>query len=81
MESDGKQRVHRVPSATENRETNVLGYGTLERILARENMWQAYERVVSNKGSHGVDKMNVYELKQFLQSQWPNVREQLLQGT
>jgi len=81
MESKGKQRVHRVSPATENRETNVLGYGTLERILARGNMWQAYERVVTNKGSHGIDKMDVYELKQFLQSNWLNIREQLLQGT
>lgn len=81
MESDGKQRAHRVPPATENRGTNVQGYGTLERILAKENMWQAYERVVHNKGSHGIDKMNVYELKQFLQSNWINIREQLLQGT
>jgi group II intron reverse transcriptase/maturase len=81
MESDSKQRVHRVSPAAENLGTNVLGNGTLERILARGNMWQAYERVVSNKGSHGVDKMDVYELKQFLQSNWLSIREQLLQGT
>jgi hypothetical protein len=81
MEPDGKQRVHRVSPAAENREIDVLEYGTLERIFARENMWQAYKRVVDNKGSPGVDKMDVYELKQFLQLQWPNVREQLLQGT
>lgn len=68
LESEGKQGTHRVSPATENRDTNVLAYGTLERILARENMLQAYARVVSNKGSHGVDKMEVYELKQFLQS-------------
>lgn len=81
MESEGKQRAHRISPATENRETNVLAYGTLERILARDNMMQAYERVVSNKGSHGVDKMEVYELKQFLQSNWVTIKEQLLQGT
>ncbi|WP_087877540.1 reverse transcriptase/maturase [Clostridium ljungdahlii] len=38
----------------------MFGYGTLERILARGNMWQEYDRVVSNKGSHSVDKMDVY---------------------
>lgn len=81
MESEDKQRVHRVPPATEDREANVQGYGTLERILAKENMWQAYERVVFNKGSHGIDKMEVYELKQFLQLNWLNIREQLFQGT
>jgi RNA-directed DNA polymerase len=81
MESDDKQGVHRVPPATENRGINVLGYATLERILARENMWQAYDRVVSNKGSHGIDKMKVYELKQFLQSNWLSIKDKLLQGT
>jgi group II intron reverse transcriptase/maturase len=44
-------------------------------------MLQAYARVVSNKGSHGVDKMEVYELKQFLQSNWLTIKEQLIQGT
>lgn len=81
MESEDKQRAHRVPTATENRGANVQGYGTLERIIAKENMWQAYERVVSNKGSYGIDKMDVYELKQFLQLNWLDIREQLLQGT
>jgi len=81
LESEGKQGAHRVSPATENRDTNVLAYGTLERILARENMLQAYARVVSNKGSHGVDKMEVYELKQFLQSNWLTIKEQLIQGT
>ena len=74
MESEGKQRAHRISPVTENRVTNVQAYGTLERILARENMMRAYERVVSNKGSHGIDKMEVYELKQFLQSKWITIR-------
>ena len=42
MISEAKQGEHRVSLATENRDSNVLAYGTLERILARENMLQAY---------------------------------------
>ena len=83
VEPKGKQGVHRVSTATENRGANVqeFEYGTLEGILAKENMWKAYERVVANKGSHGIDKMNVYELKQFLQGNWVVIREQIYQGT
>ena len=31
----------------------------LERILSRENLLLALERVEKNKGSHGIDKMPV----------------------
>ena len=34
-------------------------------------------RVISNKGSHGVDGITVYELKQFLQTNWPQIREDI----
>lgn len=38
----------------------------LERICSRENMRQAYRRVVSNKGAGGVDGMSVRELNGWL---------------
>ena len=83
VELKGEQGVHRVSTATENQGANVqeFEYGTLEGILAKGNMWKAYERVVANKGSHGIDKMNVYELKQFLQGNLVAIREQIYQGT
>ena len=33
--------------------------------------------VISNKGSNGVDGMTVYELKQFLQTKWTKIREDI----
>jgi group II intron reverse transcriptase/maturase len=81
VEPKSKQGVHRVSPATDNQETDVQEYGTLERIFARANMFAALKRVVSNKGSHGVDKMEVHELEQFLKQNWPSIREQILQGT
>jgi RNA-directed DNA polymerase len=54
---------------------------TLEKVLSRENMWQAYERVVSNQGAAGVDGMTVEALKPFLQLRWEAIREELLGGT
>ena len=78
MELEHKQRVHRGFSPTSKGETSEFEYGSLERILSRENMLLAMKRVVSNKGSHGVDGMTVYELKQFLKTNWLQIRKDIL---
>lgn len=80
VELEDKQRVHRKFSATSNRETSEFEYGSLERILSRENLLLAMKRVITNKGSHGVDGMTVYELKQFLKINWLQIREDILKG-
>jgi group II intron reverse transcriptase/maturase len=38
----------------------------LEKILAKDNLYQAYEKVRCNKGAGGVDKMGVDELLPYL---------------
>ncbi len=53
----------------------------MERVVESENMWSAYKRVVTNKGSAGVDGMTVSELKEHLRTHWPTIREKLLEGT
>jgi RNA-directed DNA polymerase len=54
---------------------------TLEKVLWRENMWRAYERVVSNQGAPGVDGVTVEQLKPLLQARWEAIRKELLDGT
>jgi RNA-directed DNA polymerase len=54
---------------------------TLEKVLSRENMWRAYERVVGNQGAPGVDGITVDELKPWLQARWEAIRKELLDGT
>jgi RNA-directed DNA polymerase len=54
---------------------------TLEKVLCRENMWRAYERVVSNQGAPGIDGITVEELKPLLQARWEAFRKELLDGT
>lgn len=49
-----------------------------ERILSRENMKRALDRVRRNRGSHGVDGMTVDELPAYLSSAWPFIKEELL---
>ena len=53
----------------------------LERILSRENLILALNRVERNKGSHGVDKMPVQNLRAHIMEHWTSIREQLESGT
>jgi group II intron reverse transcriptase/maturase len=52
----------------------------LDKILARENMLLALDRVVRNKGSHGVDGMRVDELRPFIIDNWLTLKAKLLEG-
>ncbi|MEZ5084420.1 MAG: group II intron reverse transcriptase/maturase [Bacteroidales bacterium] len=53
----------------------------LERIVSKENMLEAFNRVVGNKGSAGVDNMSVYELKAHLQTHWTEIKRTILDGS
>ncbi len=53
----------------------------MEEIVSRANMQKAYNRVVSNKGAAGVDNMPTGQLKGYLQTDWPRIKEELLNGT
>lgn len=53
----------------------------MEAVVERRNMWQAYDKVVGNKGAAGVDGMTVYELGEFLKTAWPGIKEELLAGS
>jgi len=53
----------------------------MEEVLRDENLTAAYERVVGNGGSGGVDGRSVDDLKKHLRTDWPRIREQLLSGT
>jgi RNA-directed DNA polymerase len=52
----------------------------IEIVISRENMKKAYHRVVSNKGSAGIDNITVDELKAQLKHKWPQVRQALIEG-
>ncbi len=53
----------------------------LEEILSRDNMTQAYNRVVSNKGSSGIDGVEVTSLKSEMDTNWVFIKASLLEGT
>jgi RNA-directed DNA polymerase len=62
-------------------ETGSTGSGLLMAALTRENLQQAWKRVKANKGAAGVDGRDIPETARYLQSAWPEIREQLIQGT
>jgi len=55
--------------------------GLMEKVLRRENLREAYQRVVRNGGAPGVDGMTVEELMPYCREHWPRIRESLQDGT
>jgi retron-type reverse transcriptase len=61
-------------------QTKAGGLRQMEAVVERSNLWQAYERVMRNKGAAGVDGLTVFEFKEWLQQHWPSVKAALLKG-
>src|SRR6516162_2918879 len=53
----------------------------MEEVCERANLREALRQVRGNKGSPGVDRMTVDQLGDYLKQHWPDIREQLLNGT
>jgi RNA-directed DNA polymerase len=53
----------------------------MEEVCQRENLLKAIKRVRANKGSPGVDGMNVNELEGYLKEHWPAIKGKLFGGT
>lgn len=53
----------------------------LEAALCRENLMEAYRRVVRNGGAPGVDGVTVEQLWDYCQRHWAAIRQQLEAGT
>jgi RNA-directed DNA polymerase len=55
--------------------------GLMQKVVAKENLEQAYKRVVSNNGAAGVDQMKVKELQTWLSNNQDELTKSLLAGT
>lgn len=60
--------------------TDLQTTGLLEEILQNDNLNKAYKKVKSNKGSGGVDGMDVEELLTYLQKHGRRLNQQILDG-
>ncbi|EKC2245682.1 group II intron reverse transcriptase/maturase, partial [Salmonella enterica] len=56
------------------------GSALIKAMLTRENLQQAFRRVRANRGAAGVDGLDVDQTALQLQTTWPVIREQLLNG-
>ena len=61
--------------------TDKPEYGLLEQILSPTNLNQAFKRVRSNKGSGGVDEMEVESLKDYLVNNKEKLIQSILDGS
>jgi RNA-directed DNA polymerase len=61
-------------------QTKAEGLRQMDAVVERNNLWQAYDRIMRNKGAAGVDGLTVFEFKAWLQQHWPSIRAALLRG-
>ena len=78
VQLQGKSKVPSNSMVLPNRESiNDEAFDTsrlLEKVLERNNMLLALKRVISNKGSHGVNGMKIDELREHIQKHWHTIR-------
>lgn len=53
----------------------------MERILAPENLTEAWKRVKANKGAPGIDGRTVEAFPDFHREHWRRIRQALIEGT
>lgn len=51
----------------------------IEQILAKNNVREALNRVVSNKGASGIDGMKVEELRDYMNANWTSTKQSILE--
>ena len=49
----------------------------IERILDKDNVRIALEKVIANKGAAGIDGMKVEELRDYMNANWPSIKQSI----
>lgn len=70
----------RIASDDDDAITDLWTNELLELIIRRENLNKAYRQVKKNKGSAGIDRMQVDELLPYLRENGDELRQQLREG-
>ncbi|MEG0528599.1 MAG: hypothetical protein RR531_13895, partial [Longicatena sp.] len=81
-ECEGKSQVYNSSLKPSSNNTNrfVVKEQMLEKILDKNNFRIAMNRVIKNKGAQGVDGMHVDELRDFLNTNWNQLKQMLMDG-
>jgi RNA-directed DNA polymerase len=69
------------PAANRASQDPVNNIPLMEQICDRENLIRAWQHVQANGGAPGVDGLSIAQTREQLIKRWPEVRDQLLQGT
>ena len=51
----------------------------IEKILDKSNVRVALEKVIANKGTSGIDGMKVEELRDYMNANWPSIKQSILE--
>ena len=78
-EAESATEGDEVSTARHNRESSGQG-ALLRQALARENLVLAWKRVKANRGNAGVDGLSIDDTADYLKTQWPRMRVDLLAG-
>ena len=81
LEDNGKAPSISLTSDKKQDNKDVYTSSLLEKILHRDNMNEAFKKVVKNKGSHGIDGLTTDELLSYLKENGANIRQTLFDGT
>lgn len=72
VESSASPRADQSPTSPQS---------VMQEVLQPENLKAALRQVQANKGAPGIDGMTVKQLPGHLQTHWPRIRQQLLEGS
>lgn len=77
----GLQTEQSVSAAMEKPALDNVPMSLMEQIVDRENMETAWKKVRANRGAPGPDGITLDEFPEHFRALWPDVRQQLLNGT
>ena len=68
-------------AALEKSALDSVSFDLMEKIVDEGNMERAWKKVKANRGAPGPDGVTLDEFFETFRHQWPEVRQQLLEGT
>jgi group II intron reverse transcriptase/maturase len=80
VNTQGLVEVHNSLSTQDRKDATKFDNCLMEKLVGKENLKRALGRIERNKGSHGIDKVETKDLRNYLKRNWETTKSQLLQG-